>query len=63
MEINPIELWHRRYGHLHYKVIPYLNELVNGILNIKEDHEEICKGCALGKNTRKPFANNETRSK
>ena len=63
MEINPIELWHRRYGHLHYKVIPSLNQLVNGIPNIKEDREGICKGCALGKNTRKPFTNSETRSK
>jgi len=50
MEINPIELWHRRYGHLHYKVIPSLNKLVNGIPNIKEDREGICKGCALGNN-------------
>lgn len=39
MEIKPIELRHRRYGHLHYKVIPSLNKLVNGIPNTKEDRE------------------------
>ena len=63
MEINPIELWHRRYGHLHYKVIPTLKHLVHGIPDIKEDHEGVCKECSLGKHTRKPFSNSETRSK
>lgn len=63
MEINPIELWHRRYGHIHYKVIPTLNQLVHGIPNIKEDREGVCKGCSLGKHTRKLFTNSETRSK
>ena len=63
MEINPIELWHRRYGHLHYNVIPTLNQLVHGIPNFKEDREGVCKGCSLGKHTRKPFTNSETRSK
>lgn len=53
MEINPIKLWHRIYGNIHYKIIP----------NIKADHEGVCKGCALGKNTRKPFTSNDTRSK
>jgi len=54
MEINSIELWNKRYGHLHYKAIPTLNQLVHGIPNIKEDHEGVCKGCSLGKHTRKP---------
>ena len=63
MEINPIELWHTRYGHIHYKVIPTLNQLVHGIPDIKEGREGVCKGCCLGKHTRKPFTNSETRSK
>jgi len=63
MEINPIELWHKRYGHIHYKRIPSLSQMVKGIPNIKEDHEGVCKGCALGKNTRKPFTSSDTRSK
>jgi len=63
MEISPIELWHRRYGHLHYKVIPNFKHLVHGIPNIKEDREGVCKGCYLGKHTIKPFSNSETRSK
>ena len=63
MEISPIEIWLRRYRHLHYMLIPTLNQLVNGIPNIKEDHEGVCKGCSLGKHTRKPFPNSESRSK
>ena len=43
MEINPIELWHRRYGHLHYKIIPNLSQLVHGIPDMKLDHEGVCK--------------------
>src|SRR5690606_26680258 len=60
MEISPIELWHRRYGHLHYKVIPTLSQLVHGIPNMKLDHESVCKRCYLGKHTRKSFHNSET---
>lgn len=34
--------------------------MVNGILELKEENESICKGCALGKNVKKPFRNNTT---
>ena len=51
---------HRRYAHLHYKVVPTLNQLVHGIPDIKEDREGVCKGCSLGKHTRKPFSKSET---
>ncbi len=30
---------------------------------MKSDHEGVCKGCSLGKHTRKSFHNSETRSK
>ena len=63
MEISPIKLWHRRYGHLHYNVIPTLSQPIHGIPNMKLDHEGVCKGCSLSKHTRKPFHNSETRSK
>lgn len=63
MEISPIELWHQRYGHLHYRVIPTLSQLVHGIPDMKLDHEGACKGCSLGKHTRKPFHHSESRSK
>lgn len=63
MEINPIELCHRRYGHIHYQVIPTLKHIVHGIPDIKEDSEGVFKGCSLGKHTRKPFSNSKAMSK
>lgn len=63
MEINPIKLWYRIYGHIHYNIIPSPSQMVKGVPNIKEDHEGVCKGCALEKNTRNPFTISDTRSK
>jgi len=63
MEISLVELWHRRYGHLYYRVIPTLSQLVHGIPNMKLDHEGVCKGYSLGNHTRKPFDHSESRSK
>jgi transposase InsO family protein len=37
--------------------------MVEGILEFKSTHEEICKGCALGKNIKKPFPSSNNRSK
>jgi len=37
--------------------------MLKGIPNINDGHEGVCKGCALGKNTRKPFTSSDTRSK
>jgi len=62
-EISPCELWHRRFGHLHFKILPTLNSIVDGIPDLKEDHEGVCKGCALSKNTKRPFGSNASRSK
>lgn len=63
LEVSPFELWHRRYGQLRYKIFPSLSQLINNIHEIKEDHEGTCKGCALGKNVKKPFASSDSRSK
>lgn len=62
-EISPCELWHRRFGHLHFKILPTLNSIVNGIPNLKEDHEGICKVFTLGKNTKRPFGSSASWSK
>lgn len=62
-EINPSELWHRRYGNLNYKILPSLNKMVTGIPQLKEEHEGVCKGCALNKNVKKPFTSGDTRHK
>lgn len=63
IEISRCELWHRIFGHLHFKILPTLSSIVDGIPNLKEDHEGVCKGCALGKNTKRPFGSSASRSK
>ena len=32
-------------------------------LVIQKDHEGVCKGCAQGKNTKKPYPNNDSKAK
>jgi hypothetical protein len=62
-EVNPSELWHRRYAHLNYQALPFLEKMVEGIPELQSTHEGICRGCALGKNVKKPFSSSNNRSK
>jgi hypothetical protein len=62
-EVNPNEIWHRRYAHINYQSLPFLRKMVEGILELKSTHEGIYKGCALGKNIKKPFPSSNNRSK
>jgi transposase InsO family protein len=58
-----MRLWHRRYAHINYQALPFLRKMVEGIPKLKSTHEGICKGCALGKNIKKPFPSSNNRSK
>jgi hypothetical protein len=62
-EVNPSELWNRRYSHLNYQALPFLEKMVEGIPELQSTHEGICRGCALGKNVKKPFSSSNNRSK
>jgi hypothetical protein len=62
-EVNPNELWHRRYAHINYQALPFLKKMVEGIPELQSTHEGICKGCALGKNIKKSFPSSNNRSK
>jgi hypothetical protein len=62
-EVNPNEFWHIRYAHINYQALPFLKKMVEGMPKLQSTHEGICKGCALGKNIKKPFPNNNNRSK
>ena len=33
-ELNPSELWHKRYAHLHYQALPSLRQMVLGIVEL-----------------------------
>ena len=56
------ELWHRTMAHLHHEALRHLRQAVIGVPRVQEKHNN-CKGCALGKNIKKPFPQNEHKSK
>ena len=49
-------LWHARYGHLNFRALQELgsNEMVVGLPRVRAV-EQVCDGCALGKQHRSPF--------
>jgi hypothetical protein len=61
--ITPSELWHRRFSHIHYKALPIVSKMVTGLPEIQVEHEGICKGCAQGKNVKKPFPSSDSKAK
>lgn len=62
-DINPCEHRQRRYGHIHYTSCPTIKKIILGVINLQEEHEWICKWCALGNNIKKHFPRNRSRSK
>ena len=42
--MNPCELWHRRFGHLNYRALPSLPDMVTGMPPIKLVHDGVCIG-------------------
>ena len=61
--VEPNEIWHRRLAHVHYEAIPLARKAVEGLPEIQEKHDGICKGCAKGKNTKKTFPSSERKAK
>ena len=53
--ISPIELWHRRLAHLHYRALPTLRKMSIGLPKFGDQHSGVCRGCALEKNDKKLF--------
>lgn len=53
--IDQAEIWHRRLGHLHFRALLSMEKLVTGLPKLKPIHSDVCKGCALGKNTKSSF--------
>ena len=52
-----IKLWHKRYGHLHYKGLSHLakNERVKGLPNL-DSLKEVCPECLAGRQHMAPFS-------
>jgi transposase InsO family protein len=57
------ELWHRRMSHLHHGAVNVFKEIVTGLPELSTEHNDVCKGCALGKYTKTTFPSNDNRSK
>jgi hypothetical protein len=61
--INSCELWHRWFAHIHYKSLPVVSKMVKGLPKIQVFHNGVCKGCAQGKNVKKPFPSSDSKAK
>jgi transposase InsO family protein len=57
------ELWHRRMAQLHHGALNVLKEVVTGLLELSIEHNDVCKGFALGKYTKTTFPSSGNRSK
>ena len=54
------ELWHRRMGHIHHGALRFLHEIVTGVLEVSKEHDDVCKGCVLGKFAKTSFPRSDT---
>ena len=48
---------------MHYRALPLASKVVEGLLEIQEKHDGVCKGCAKGKNTKKTFPSSDSKAK
>lgn len=60
--ISLCKLWHRLFAHFHYRVLPNFKNMVIDMPNIHIKHDDVYRGCALGKNAKKSFPNSNKRS-
>jgi hypothetical protein len=44
--VNPSELWHKRFAHLQYKALPSVSKMVTGLPKIQKKPDSVCRGCA-----------------
>jgi len=50
-------------GHLYYRVLSILREIVTSLPKFSVDQQGICRGCAPGKNVKAAFPSSESKSK
>ena len=61
--INPSELWHRRFAHLHCKALLIVSKAVTGLLELQVNHEGVCKECVQGENVKSSFLRSDSKAK
>jgi hypothetical protein len=59
--VNPSELWHMIFSHLHYKALLGVSKMVMGLPEIQSKPYDVCKGCTQGKNVKHSFPNSDRR--
>jgi hypothetical protein len=55
------ELWHHRMAHLHLGALGWLREVVTRVPQINIEHQDVCRGCALGKFAKASFPSSDIR--
>ena len=50
------ELWHRQMGHLHHGALRMLRDIVTVVLALSSEHDDLCRGCVLGKYAKTTFS-------
>ena len=50
-------------GHIHHGALRLLRETVTGVPEVSTEHDDVCKGCVLGKFAKASFPRSDTRSK
>ena len=48
---------------MHYRALPLASKAIEGLPEIQEKHDGVCKGCAKGKKTKKTFPSGESKEK
>ena len=49
-------------AHLHHGALQVLREIVTGLPQFGIEHQEVCRGCALGKYTKTSFSSSDHRA-
>ena len=50
-------------AHFHYRALPLVSKVVEGLPEIQTKHDGVCKGCAKVKYTKKTFPSSESKAK
>ena len=56
------ELWHRGMGHLHNGALRMLKETVTRVPVFSSEHDDLCRGCVLGKYAKETFSRSNNRA-
>ena len=55
------EIWQRGMGHMYHGALRTLQEITTGVPDFNTDHIDTCGGCAMGKFSKSPFPNSDSR--